>query len=1071
MVKFFARLLTSMAASRQQRKSGIRRGQRSGGTIPAAEICGLKASNGSMSRRTAQTRMQSMERLETRTLLTANLQGLADGRLIYSGSAATNNLTINFDGTNYSFNDTGENIQLLGTVAAIGSGNLTNTVTFNPASLAAFTTLIINNGVGNDTISINGFRGGQEGLDVQDAAGQGTDTLNINASLGSAGSRLQRPAQLLSEVVNLGGSVFTNNQTVNLGSAAAAVNLTANVTVDAGTGTVGSTSTINGGSSLTVQAGSVQLTGTIGGVTPLTDVTLTATGAGPLQVPTATVTGDISLTAGAGGTNLRGNLTAGDDITITSATTSVTVAAAALTTGGAAGNDLNITGAVNGTQAFTLNAGLGGNVVVGGNISLTGTAFLVAGGNSIDFNGSTSANSGINLGTITGAFVRSLSAAAGPISVGGDITFDGAGAVTNTAGTTQAMLFTGNVTGNGSDLNLRGAQTVTVNGAITNVATLSVAKGGVGTIVDATLNNATAQAISVIANNIHAQGDLTATVQNIALTGAVVLDGADTTVTLTSGLGVGDSITITGTVNDSGAATALELIAADDTTTATDGAVTVTGIIGGTTPIQSLRTNGAVVSLQAVNVTTGDILLGGGETVLNGNLSGTGGNNSVIFAPNGTGGTLEVYNTPTSPSSSNMTIDNTDLSQVTASIENMVFGNNSTGTVLFVPNADPVLATGSFVLNRNVEFRGDVVTLNESIDQNTFTVNVFANTLNANQPMIDVGAVTFTKLTAGGNFVVNGNLGQANWGALDLTLNNTTGTVTVNGHFGGSIVASLTVNALTLDTTAQSSAIEAAGNITLNVDTLNENGGIISSTGSIFVDGNVISTSGPLTLLIPSGQSLQINGTVTAAGNITIRGRNGAAASIGITGAVNTTGAFFIDSSGAQTAILVSLNGVSATSMVVRGIGITLNSDMSASAGSVHLLGNVTLGGNVVMTSSGLANHYVRIDGSVNGGFDLEAQSGLGITHLVLVGNTTPLANLLVRSGGVNIVNDNIVVTGSVDWLVGDTANSGQDRLIVLSGKTITASTSIILEADLVTVNQVAQLFAPSVTVTNNGAP
>lgn len=1067
MVKFFSRLLQSLASRRSQRMS-TRRSRQAEFAARAIEFCNLKSSGGYASRRSKAvgTRLQSMDRLETRTLLAATLNGLADGRVIYSGTAVANNLTVDFNGTNYSFSDSGETITLAGTLVGIGAGSGTNTVTFDPSLLASFTFFNVNTSTGNDTITINGFRG-QEGLTVQNNVGDGTDVLNINANLGSVGSRLTAPVQLLSETLNLGGSIFTNNQTVTLSGANAAINLTAGVTVDAGTGTVSSTSTINGANSLTVQAGSVQLSGIIGGTTPLTNVALTATGA--LQVPAITVTGDVTTSAGAAGTSLRGNITAGDDITITSATTTLTVAPITLATNGAAGNDINITGAVSGTQSLGLNAGIGGNIIVGGNIGLTGAAVLLAAGSSIDFNGSTSANSGINLTTTAGLFARSLTASAGPIFVAGDVTFDGAGAVTNTAGTTQSMDFTGNITGNGSDLNLRGAQTFSVNGSITNVATLSIAKG-VGTATDVTINNATSQTIQIAATNIHARGDLTATVQNIALTGAVILDGADPTVTLTSGLGIGDSIIITGTVDDAGAPTAWELIAGNDTTVATDGSVTVTGIIGGTTPIQSLRANGSIVSLQAVTVSTGDILLGGGEISLNGSLSGTGGNNSVIFATNGVGGTLQVHNTPTSPPSSNMTVDATDLAQLTASIENMVFGSDSTATVILFPDANTSQVTGNFVLTRNAEFRASTVTLNESIDQNSFTVSSFANTLNVNLPLVDVGAVTLTKLTPGGTFVINGNLGSGGWGANALTINNVTGDVTVNGHLGGIPLASLTVNSVTLDTSSQLSAIEANGDATLNVTTFNGNGGVYSTIGNVFIGGDVVSNSGPLTFLVPSGNTLQINGTVDAVGNITVRGRGGAIASVNIAGEVNTTGYFTIDSSGASTAAAVALNGVTASSIVVRGVGITLNSDLTTTAGSVHLLGNVTLGNDVVMTSSGQATHFVRVDGDINGAFNLEAQSGLGRTHLVgRVGNTTPLNNLLVRSGGFNYIYDHIIVNGTVDWLVGDTANAGQDQLRFFSGSTMTAGSSITLEADTVIVNQVTQLFAPTETVISNG--
>lgn len=1036
-------------------------------------------------RRGSRRNVWRAESLESRELLTATLNGLADGRVIYSGSALANTLTIGYNGTSYSFNDTGENIQLLGTVAG-GTGNLSNTITFNPASLAAFTQLIISTGNGDDTIIVNGFRSGQEGLVVNNAIGDGSDTLSIVADLGTAGSRIQSVGvNVQAETLNVGGDIFTNNLSVNLGATNTTfpINLTDHVTVNSGTQTTAINTGalangLNGAFDLTVSAGNVQLRGDLGTNTALNSLTATATNAaGQVQVGTTGAktniasAGNISLSAGTGGVLFNSDtITSSADILVTSAISSVTGQAVAVS-----GDNVTFTGAISGSQNVSLIA-TAGTVAVGGNIALTAAGAIVGSATTtIDLNGSTSAAGGITLTAPVITSSRSLQSSAGSVSVNGNITFDGVGDLTIQAGTANSIAFSGSVTGNGANLALQQANIVSVLGAVTGVNAFSISKAIAGTIADATVGTITAQTIAVTATTIHTQSDLNATVGGIALTGAVLLDGADSVITFTSGLGLGDSITITGTVNDDVAgSTSLELIAGDGSGVASDGAVTLasTGIIGGTTAILSLRANGSVVTLRDVFVTTGNILLEGGEIALLGDLNGSGGANSVVFAPNATNGTLEVYNTATSPSSGNMTIDKSDLSRVTGTIEKMVFGSNSTGNVTFFPDADPLLTTGSLSLTRNVEFRGNTVTLNESIDQNSFMVDCFANTLNVNQPIVDVGAVTFTKLSPGGTFVVNGNFGQAGWGANDLAVNNLTGAVTMNGHFGGLNVATVTVNAVTLNTVSQNSAIEANGDVTLNVTTLNENGGVYSTTGNVFIGGNVVSTAGPLTFLVPAGKDFTINGSVTAAGNISIRGRNAAIANVNINGNVVTTGTFNIDSSGAQTATNVNIDGVSASGIVMRGVNIGLGGNLTATAGSVHVLGATTLQANVVMTSSGLGTHFVRIDGAINGAFNLESQSGLGITHFVgEIGGVTPLANMLVRAGRYNFIYQNIMVTGTFDWQSGDTANAGQDVINVLAGKTITAGTSIILEADSVIVNQLTQLFAPIENVVSNGNP
>lgn len=1005
-----------------------------------------------------------MECLETRTLLAATLNGLADGRLIYSGAGVANNLTINFDGTNYSFNDTGETITLLGTVAAIGAGSGTNTVTFNPASLAAFTQINVNGGLGNDTVTVTGFRGGQEGLIVQNNAGDGTDTLNINTNLGSAGSRLQGQAQLLAETLNLGGDVFTNNQTINLGGVSQAVNVTGTSTVHANTGTVGSTSTINGANALTIQGGSVQLTGIIGGTTPLTNVSLTSTGAGAMQVPATTVTGDISITAGAGGTNLRGNLTAGDDITITSASTTLTVAPVTLATGGAAGNDITVTGAISGTQSLGLNAAAAGNVTVSGNIALTGTAALVASGNLIDFNGSTAAAGGVTL-TAPTITATALQSSGGSVNVTGNTTFDGVGNVTILANTAGAISFSGSLTGNGSNLNLQQANTVSVGGAVTNVNQFTIAKGIPGTIATATINSVTAGGIAVTATGINNRGDLVAVSGAVSLTGAVTLDGADTTNTIFSN---GHNVTITGAVNDGTAGThTLELIANGS------GAVqTNAGGIGLTTRLHSLTAAGGTVNLNGVGVVNHVSVFGG---VVNFNagaasVTSSSGSGIMLFQPATVGGTLEVYNVATAPPSANMTVDTTDLAALSG-FNRVNFSGGAGGTVHVVSDGLP--GTSLSLTTPVTQFGGSVVTVNEGL---TFTggaasVTFFVDTtLNLNSTITGSGTVNIAKLTAG-TLTVNGNIGSAGWAANPLNVFGGAGVETVHfaGEVGG-VMTSFTSTDVDNITKAGASAITAQGNITINGNF--SGAGLQSTTGDILVTGNV-SSSGALTFLIPAGQDLQINGTTNAAGNIIVRGRGGALNAASFLGNVTTTGSFGIDSSGANTAALVNLAGsVSASSMVVRGTQINLSDDLTATAGSVHLLGNVDLFGNVVMTSSGLATHFVRVDGTINGAFDLTSNSGLGQTHFVgVIGGVTPLANLTVNAGGYNYIYQNITVTGTVDWQSGDTANAGGDVINVLAGRTITAGTAIILEADSVIVNAVTQLFAPIETVINNGAP
>ncbi|HET6426579.1 MAG TPA: hypothetical protein VFG20_23005 [Planctomycetaceae bacterium] len=1074
MLTLWSRMLKRLATQRPLAAHKRRRGGRQDQAADVALSFGQR-------QRSRSSGFSSLDhQLEARSLLAATLTGLANGNVVYGGTGVSNNLIISFDSntSTYTFSDSGETITLSGTVSG-GTGSGTGTITFDATTLPAFNNLIINTGGGNDTITINGFRDGFEGLQVANNAGDGTDTLNINDSIGTAVNRVATAGvSLASETINLGADIFTNNLAVTVGASGATlpINLTNDVTINSGSGTTvintgAGANGLNGARNLTLSGGAVQLRGDLGTGTPLTSLTATATNvAGAVQVGTAGAktsigtTGTVALTAGTGGVSFNSDaVTAGGNVTVTSANSTVSGQTVVVT-----GQNVSFSGGISGTQGATLNANNGG-VTVGTNIALTGVGALTATATTaIDLNGTTAAAGGITLTAPTITAASGLQSTGGAVTVQGNITFDGVGNVVNSANTAAAILFTGTITGNAGNLQFRDANTVTLNGAVTNVNQFTISKVIAGTIADAIVNNVTAQNIAITATTIRTRGDLTATTQSIGLTGAVVLDGTDPTITLTTGLGAGDNLTITGTVNDAGAASNLELIAADETSTANDGNVTVTGAIGGTAAIQSLVVNGAAVNLQAVDVTAGDIRLGGGTLTLAGDLNGTGLNNSVIFAPNGTGGTLEIYNQAVAPASTNMTVDTNDLSRLTATIENMVFGSNSTATVTFFASIPAV-----FNLPRNTEFRGSTVNLNETLNQGAFSVTLFTDTLNITKALTGTGAVSLNNLLVGGNLQVNGNFAQGGWGASAVTVNNVGGSVTMGGHFGADNIASITVNALALTTTAQPSAIEANGDVTLNVGTLTENGGVFSMTGNVLITGNVVSTSGPLTFLIPAGRNLDINGTVSAVGNITIRARGGAINAVTLSDTVTTSGSFLIDSSGANTALLVDLNTVSAGAILVRGNQVNLANNLTATAGSVHLFGGVNLVDNVILTSSGLANHFVRVDGTVNGAFDLTSQSGLGATHLVgVVGGVNALANLTVDSGGPdNYVYQNMTVTGTVDWKVGDTANNGQDRLTVQSGRTVTAGTAIILEADSVIVNQLTQLFAPSVTVINNGNP
>ena len=201
---------------------------------------GTKRRHRSGRRRNSQVVFES---LESRVLLSnVNLIPAAGGQLFYSGSAAANTLTISYDSalTRYTFADS-EAIAAIGGLAGFDLDPSANTLMFDVTAVAAFNRMTLNPAGGDDNVTVSSFRPGVEGFEMQDAAGQGTDSLTINGNIGNAGSRTTRPVTLRGETINVGAGIFTANQTVsvtNLAPAVGNLTLTGNVTLDAGAGSV-----------------------------------------------------------------------------------------------------------------------------------------------------------------------------------------------------------------------------------------------------------------------------------------------------------------------------------------------------------------------------------------------------------------------------------------------------------------------------------------------------------------------------------------------------------------------------------------------------------------------------------------------------------------------------------------------------------------------------------------------------------------------------------------------------------------------------------------------------------------
>lgn len=268
-----------------------------------------------------------LELLEDRTLpATLDVTG---GVLTYTAAAgATNNLTVSLATGAYTFFDPGDNINL--TANAIGAGwtgggsvatgpNVSvNSITINLLDQADTLTLggfdaaidpIAANGGGNagDVCTVVGGFGGGTGITAAGAVSlTAFDTIGLNNQItttaGSGGAvTLTANATATSTVAISNGFAIdadaavalSANGAINFGLVSASTTIKANnaavsftgpvnlgsfgpITVDAGTGAVDFTNTINAANSLVVTGGITTFQGAVGGVSALSNLTVTS---------------------------------------------------------------------------------------------------------------------------------------------------------------------------------------------------------------------------------------------------------------------------------------------------------------------------------------------------------------------------------------------------------------------------------------------------------------------------------------------------------------------------------------------------------------------------------------------------------------------------------------------------------------------------------------------------------------------------------------------------------------------------------------------------------------------------
>ncbi|MCA9079288.1 MAG: hypothetical protein KDA58_01965 [Planctomycetaceae bacterium] len=473
-------------------------------------------------------------------------------------------------------------------------------------------------------------------------------------------------------------------------------------------------------------------------------------------------------------------------------------------------------------------------------------------------------------------------------------------------------------------------------------------------------------------------------------------------------------------------------------------------VVGGTTPLNSLTATGATVRTQdAVTVDGGDMIFQADLYIPQGNLNGT--------------ADLVIRRNTAGPRN----ITTTSFNFIQPGFNSVTIGSSLTTTLSLGDDGNDDLLTGSLDVGAPLILIGQDIVIGDSIQQGTHTVTFRPeNSINFSGVggAVGTGDSFIEKQTMGGTLTVVANTGSS-WGNNHLSLSAPGATVTFEREVGPNFGAfSATADTLNFNFI---SAVVAQGDVTLNANTINLNGGIFSTAGSVDVTGN-LNLAGNILFRVAGGQSVSVVGDVTGGGNVLVRGVGGAIDTVTFNGNVNIGGNFQIDSSGGSTAANVDLASVSASNIVVRGLDIDLLGGAIASTSNVQLIGPVDVVGTTSIASGGAADQYVQLTGAVtSAGADLTVNSGGGRTQFGAA--VTGLNNLTVTSGGTNFIIAPINIAGNIQWTVGVNGNGLNDRLIRSGAGSIVAAGGF-LEADVLQGFTSGTNVSAAVTLTQRGA-
>ncbi|TCK95588.1 filamentous hemagglutinin N-terminal domain-containing protein [Paraburkholderia sp. BL9I2N2] len=704
--------------------------------------------------------------------------------------------------------------------------------------------------------------------------------------------------------------------------------------------------------------------------------TLTAGGA---IAGAATSAFGLAATVSSGGdTNLTGSLRGGTVQTNAGGSATLHDVQAASSLALAATQDLNITGAVTGGAAVTLNAGQ--NIGISGSIQSANDTTLTAQNGSVGSTGTIASNgafnvqagSDVNLGGTTTAALDTMLDAARDVNVTGMLAGQGQGIVTagRDIGGAGTMTFTQAATLNaGRDVgqggliqgqsvqvtaagnigvnNVESASTVALNANGTNTAngpgnlTVNGTVAAAGAVTATAQNDVTVASTGKIASGtivgINAQHDI-----NVAGAGAVesvadaVLDAQQGSLNATGGINSGGKLNIT---------TGLDLSLGASTSAVGDAALNagrdalLNGLLigqanGFVTAGRDIGGAGTQAFTQAANYTAQrDIALTGG--VQANVINALGGNSATLHDVNSAttltltangnagGGDAAITGTATAPG----------LVTLSGARDVLVSGSLTTGDSL------------TLAAQRNVSVSGTTQTTAGDLTATAATGSIALTGITTTSGALNLTSALDTQL--GGT--INAAKDVAVQAGRDIML-----TGALAGQLDGMLTASHDINGAGTAAFAQAATLNASHDLAL---TGALQGASVTVTGGNNAGlGSVQSVTGNLAVTAngnAGGGDVTLGGTATALGTLVLK----AARDVGVGGAINTGGTTTIDA--ARNVTLADVNSagdlaLTATSGNASAANVTTQGNLNANAGqALTFSGATTVGGNAQLTSGG----------------------------------------------------------------------------------------------------------------------